>query len=247
MASAFGDVDAADARVRVRAAQRVAPEHPRRLQVARAGELAGGLRLCVRAQNGLADAAELERLDVTSGLALDAHIGTTVTLAVCLDRMSGWWVGVPQEARRKRSCRSRPVYRLEDPPVARAAAEVARQRLPDLVVARRRCPLEQVGCGDHQTRCAEAALHRASLDEGPCTGWSSPSSPASPSTVTTSWPSAWPRARGTRSRARRRAAPSRSRTRPARRRSSSRAGRAARATRRAGSHRARRPFAARRR
>ena len=43
-----GDVDRDDARVRVRAAQRVAPEHARGLEVARVCELAGDLRECRR-------------------------------------------------------------------------------------------------------------------------------------------------------------------------------------------------------
>ena len=56
----LGDVDPADARMRVRAAKRVAPEHPRRHQVARVRELAGRLRDTVHAHDALADAAELE-------------------------------------------------------------------------------------------------------------------------------------------------------------------------------------------
>jgi hypothetical protein len=55
-----GNVDRVDACVRVRAAQRVAPEHALGLQVARVRELAGHLRDPVRAPNDLADAPELE-------------------------------------------------------------------------------------------------------------------------------------------------------------------------------------------
>src|SRR4029078_1819923 len=55
--------------------------------------------------------------------------------------------------------------RVEDLRVARAAAEVAGQRLADLVVARRRVALQQVGGRDDQPRRAEAALHGASLAE----------------------------------------------------------------------------------
>ena len=55
--------------------------------------------------------------------------------------------------------------RVEDLHVAGAAAEVARQRLADLVVARLRAVLEQVGRRDDEARRAEAALHRARLDE----------------------------------------------------------------------------------
>jgi hypothetical protein len=54
------DVDLEDPRVRVRAADGVAPEHPRREQVARVGELAGHLRHRVAAPDDFADAAELQ-------------------------------------------------------------------------------------------------------------------------------------------------------------------------------------------
>ena len=55
-----GRVDRADERVRVRAADGVAPEHPGGEEVARVGELAGDLGDRVDAADGLADAAELE-------------------------------------------------------------------------------------------------------------------------------------------------------------------------------------------
>ena len=51
-------VDRAHPRVRVRAAKRVAPEHPGRLQVAGVRELAGGLRHAVDAAHAFADVAE---------------------------------------------------------------------------------------------------------------------------------------------------------------------------------------------
>ena len=54
----LGDVDLRDARVRVRAAHRVAPEHPRRVQVARVRELALDLRRAVGTPDALADPAE---------------------------------------------------------------------------------------------------------------------------------------------------------------------------------------------
>ena len=56
----LGDVHLEDPRVRVRAADSVAPEHPGREQVARVGELAGHLRDSVDALDDLADAAEFE-------------------------------------------------------------------------------------------------------------------------------------------------------------------------------------------
>ena len=54
------DVDRDDARVRVRAPQRVAPQHPGRLEIARVGELARDLRNAVDPRRAVADAAELE-------------------------------------------------------------------------------------------------------------------------------------------------------------------------------------------
>ena len=51
-------VDRSHPRVRVRAAKRVAPEHPGRLQIARVRELAGGLRHAVDAAQAFADVAE---------------------------------------------------------------------------------------------------------------------------------------------------------------------------------------------
>ena len=53
-----GEIDAADERVRVRGAQRVAPQHPGGLQVARVLELAGRLRRPVGAADALADPAQ---------------------------------------------------------------------------------------------------------------------------------------------------------------------------------------------
>ncbi len=54
------DVDRRDARMGVRTAHRVAPEHPCRLQVAGIGELPGDLRNAVDTRNALTDASELE-------------------------------------------------------------------------------------------------------------------------------------------------------------------------------------------
>src|SRR3954453_15325014 len=54
---------------------------------------------------------------------------------------------------------------VDDLLVARAAAEVARERLADLRVARARIARQQVVRGDDQPRRAEAALHAAGLDE----------------------------------------------------------------------------------
>ena len=54
------DVDLHDVRVRMRAAERVAPQHPGSGQVARIRELPGDLRHAVGARNDLADAAQFE-------------------------------------------------------------------------------------------------------------------------------------------------------------------------------------------
>jgi hypothetical protein len=55
-----GDVDRHDARVCVRAAYRVAPEHPCRLQVAGVGEFACDFRNPVDARHAVTDTSELQ-------------------------------------------------------------------------------------------------------------------------------------------------------------------------------------------
>jgi hypothetical protein len=57
------DVDRVDQRMRVRAPQRVAPEHPRIEKIARVGELAGDLRDRVDALDALADPPDLDLAD----------------------------------------------------------------------------------------------------------------------------------------------------------------------------------------
>ena len=81
---------------------------------------------------------------------------------------------------------------VEDLLVARAAAEVAGQRLADLGIGGVRVARQQVVAGDDQPRRAEAALHRARLDEGLLDGVQLARPPPGPSTVTTSRPSACP-------------------------------------------------------
>jgi hypothetical protein len=56
-------LDGAEASVRVRAAQRVTPEHPRCMEVTRVRELAGRLRDRVVAPDALADPTDLELAD----------------------------------------------------------------------------------------------------------------------------------------------------------------------------------------
>src|SRR5262249_10183018 len=56
-------------------------------------------------------------------------------------------------------------HRVEDLLVARAAADVARERLADLVVRRARVGRQQVGRGGGETRWAKAALHRTRRSE----------------------------------------------------------------------------------
>src|SRR5690606_15451667 len=55
---------------------------------------------------------------------------------------------------------------IHDLLVARAPAQVARERLPDLRVGRVRVALQQVVGGDDQAGRAEAALHGPALQEG---------------------------------------------------------------------------------
>src|SRR5687767_1742252 len=58
------------------------------------------------------------------------------------------------------------VHRLDDPEIARAAAEVAREGLAELLLVGIRV-LADVGLHRHQeARCAEPALERMSLVEG---------------------------------------------------------------------------------
>jgi len=54
------DVDRDDARVRVRASQRVTPQHPGRLEIARVGELARDLRNTVDPGRAVPDTSELK-------------------------------------------------------------------------------------------------------------------------------------------------------------------------------------------
>src|SRR5215212_1344737 len=72
----------------------------------------------------------------------------------------------PGHAPRGRSRAGRQLHSVEDLRVARAAAEVAGQRLSDLVLARARASRQQVDGCDDEARRAEAALNRAGLGEG---------------------------------------------------------------------------------
>ena len=121
-----GDVDAADAGVRVRAAQRDAPAHLVVPQVAGVGELAGDLERPVRPQraDSVADppGAGDGRGDGRRRPA--AHRGAEVATL----------------APHGRACRGGQADRVQDLLVARAAAEVAGQRLADLQVRRRSAP-----------------------------------------------------------------------------------------------------------
>ena len=83
---------------------------------------------------------------------------------------------------------------LDDLLVARAAAQVAGQRLADLGVVRVGVAGQQVVGRDQQPGRAEAALHRAGVDERLLHRVQLAARRRSPSTVTTSRPSAWPAA-----------------------------------------------------
>ena len=133
--------------------------------------------------------------------------------------------------RGQRSCSGRAAARRRGSSRSRCSGRGCRTGLADLVVRGRR---RVARAGRPPPRPAPACRSRTAprrvSTNASWTRWSAPSS-ARPSTVTTSWPSACARGRGTSRRARRPGAPSTSRTRPARRRSSSRAGRGARAAR----------------
>src|SRR5262245_20489516 len=62
--------------------------------------------------------------------------------------------------------RRRAPDRSQDPPVTGAPAEVAGQGFADLEVGRGGTRLEKIVDGDDETGRAEAALHRALVDEG---------------------------------------------------------------------------------
>ena len=152
-----GDVDRADRRVGKRASQRVPEEHAGRAQVARVGELALDLRRRVGPREPRADPTQLEssepRLVVTA-----AHRPGHATARARRRRAGSWLV--------TRAGNGGQANRGEDLLVAGAAAEVAGERLADLVVARVRRSREEVGGGDDESGGAEAALDRSRFDEG---------------------------------------------------------------------------------
>ena len=95
------------------------------------------------------------------------------------------------DGRVMRACSGGQPHRVEDLLVARAAAEVAGQRLADLGVASGAgCARSRSWRGDDQPRRAEAALHRAGLEERLLDRVQLVARRPSPSTVTTSRPSA---------------------------------------------------------
>ena len=166
----LGDVDRDDAGVGVRAPDGVSPEHPRRPQVAGVGEPPGGLGNAVAPRNDLADPTDLEPARSRGDGAMSRSRTTPLPLGPCRgagrpgglrhlrDRLHHTTALTLMRARRQPD-------RVEDLLVARAAAEVAGQRLADLVVGRARHAGEQVGGRDDEPGRAEAALDRARLDE----------------------------------------------------------------------------------
>ena len=133
-------VERQDQCARVRAAQRRAPQHPLHAHVGRVLELAAHLRDPVRA---LRAGCRCRRRPPAG-----ARGGGAVTGA--LDR------GEPP---------GRQLDRVDDLRVARAAAEVAGERLADVGLGGLRVAREQVVARDDQARGAEAALDRAGVDE----------------------------------------------------------------------------------
>ena len=155
-------VDALEARGRVRAADGVAEEHAGGEEVARVGELAGDLGDGVDAADGLADAPELE----PAGGSAHFRVSFGPELAPCARPMrdrfggtleSGWWFGVAPFVD---SSAGRQPHRVEDLRVPRTAAEVAAQRLADLVVRGLRHPPQEIHRRHDQPGRAEPALHR---------------------------------------------------------------------------------------
>ena len=198
------EVDRADARMRVRAAEGVAPEHPRGEEVARVRELAGDLRDPV-------DARTASPTRPSSSLRVDGVLSTPLR-PDSPRSMGGDRVHPPPAVDASallRTCPRRTV------PTSRRFAH-RRSRLPrrqphrveDLLRSRcsgrgcRRAPrgsrrrsgpaaAEEIDCRDDEPGRAEAALHGAGLDERLLHRDASCPSPASPSTVTISCPSAW--------------------------------------------------------
>ena len=125
------------------------------------------------------------------------------------------------------SCAGRRQDGIEDLLVAGAAAQVARERLPDLVVRGARVVVEQVDGRNDQARACRTRTARRRGEERLLDRVQRPPS-GDASTVTTSARRPARRGRGTSRRGRRRATPSTNRTRPARRRSWSRRGRGSR-------------------
>src|SRR6266545_2429475 len=70
---------------------------------------------------------------------------------------SGWWFGVAPSGD---SSAGRQPHRVEDLRVPRTAAQVAAQRLADLVVRGLRYPPQEIHRRHDQPRRAEATLHR---------------------------------------------------------------------------------------
>ena len=211
----LGDVDRDDARVRVRAADRVAPEHPGRPEVARVGELAGRLRACRRragrprrSGRPRAAGAPWSRPRSRAAPSRHPHPGwgrvrsprhPTSTISRPGSRVRHGRVPIPYRFLHGRGRRALASVAHAPPPAGprrrssrsrcsgRGCRTAPRGSRPRSGSAR--AP-EQVGGRDDEAGRAEAALDGARLDERLLHAVQRRRSPARPSTVTTSWPSA---------------------------------------------------------
>src|SRR5215831_15471718 len=153
--------------MRMWAPQGVAPEHARRLEVAREGELPGRLGDPVHAADALADPPQLDPLECRAHrlrkppLTVDT-VRPPLRHASADTMKSGGGAGWPPVCRP--SCRRRP-HRIEDLLVTGAAAKVARERLSNVVLRGLRLPAQKIDGGHHEARRTEAALDRSCLHE----------------------------------------------------------------------------------
>src|SRR5580704_14914748 len=88
-----------------------------------------------------------------------------------ISRSTSWVTSASMAAKRRKRAKSalpprRDFHRLDNFRIGGAAAEIAREIMNDVVVARVGVFLQQLMHHEHKTRRAEAALERAAIDEG---------------------------------------------------------------------------------
>src|SRR5580704_10063617 len=87
-----------------------------------------------------------------------------------ISRSTSWVTSASMAAKRRKRAKSalpprRDFHRLDNFRIGGAAAEIAREIMNDVVVARVGMFLQQLMHHEHESRCAEAALERATVDE----------------------------------------------------------------------------------